>query len=136
MDAPIEAFLDIESLHELENPVNLHLHHHEELISRSLEELEEYAAIMQAPIEERVPSLRAWYARCTERAERVCAEPIRELDFEKLCATIQRAKNVQFFGGSSCRILRQLDERGLSGKIECNIQMVCAGSTPSMTQIS
>ncbi|KFA71018.1 hypothetical protein S40288_10414 [Stachybotrys chartarum IBT 40288] len=123
MGASIEAFLDIESLNELENPVNLYLHHHEELPSRSLAELEEYAAIMQEPMEERLPSLRAWYAHCTERAEGIYAKPIMDLDFEKLCATIQRAENVQFFGGSSCRILRQLDEKGLSGKIECNIQM-------------
>ncbi|KFA66938.1 hypothetical protein S40285_05740 [Stachybotrys chlorohalonatus IBT 40285] len=120
--APVEAFLDIESLDELENPVNLNVHHHEELTSRSPKELEEYAAIIQEPMEKRLPGLRAWYARCTERAQKVCAEIIRDLNFEKLCGTIQRAGKVQFFGGSSCRILRQLDQKGLSSKIECNIQ--------------
>ncbi|EGU73594.1 hypothetical protein FOXB_15896, partial [Fusarium oxysporum f. sp. conglutinans Fo5176] len=46
-DNPIEVLVDYETLEHIENPVNLHMHHHEELINRTENELKEYYDIMK-----------------------------------------------------------------------------------------
>lgn len=123
--------MDTDSLHEIENPVNLNLHHHEELNSRSEGELRIHKAIMDAKQHEpRAEALRGWYKECIKHAETSPenkGSSIQPLNIDSLCETVKEARSVRFFGGSSLRILRQFIERGVAKKVECNIQAVGRG---------
>ncbi|KAL3599815.1 hypothetical protein FPOAC2_04043 [Fusarium poae] len=44
-----EVFVDFETLDEIQNPVNLNAHHHEELVNRSADELKAYDKILKEP---------------------------------------------------------------------------------------
>jgi hypothetical protein len=46
---PISFFLDCDAFDSLESPINLHMHHDEELVARTETELKEYQDIMNGP---------------------------------------------------------------------------------------
>ncbi|KAH7323143.1 hypothetical protein B0I35DRAFT_427188 [Stachybotrys elegans] len=123
-----EVFVDLDTLEEIENPVNLNMHHHEELINRDEDELATYQRIMQQSYPQRVDSLRGWYRECiaSKQKARNPHVSVQSLQFEKLCQDVAKATNVRFFGGSSLRILRKFIDAGVAPRIQCNIQ---AGSS-------
>ena len=131
---PVEVLIDTDSLHEIENPVNLNLHHHEELNSRSEGELKIHKATMETKqYNLRVEALRDWYRECIKHAEtrpENKESSIQSLNIDTLCETIKEARSVRFFGGSSLRILRQFIEKGVAEKVECSIQVVGNGLAP------
>lgn len=126
-NAPNEVFVDFDSLDEIENPVNLHFHHHEELVNRNEAELKAYNDILTKPFPQRAQNLRGWYEKCISRMGREESNSktfVRSLNLDSVCRTIKAAASVRFFGGSSLRILRQFLERGVAGKIKCHLQAV------------
>lgn len=132
----VEVFIDIESLSEIENPVNLNLHHHEELVTRSKEEVDQYEAIRRnADLSQRRDSLRDWYKECILRSKASNQEngtTVNPLDFSLLRDEIQNSNDVRFMGGSSLRILRRFIETGVAHKIQCNLQVVRQRNNPTI----
>ncbi|KAF5024995.1 hypothetical protein F66182_2946 [Fusarium sp. NRRL 66182] len=124
-NAANEVLVDFESLEEIENPVNLNFHHHEELVNRSKEELKSYDDILAEPFPQRTQSLRTWYEKCVSRMELEgnSKTSVGSLDLTSLCDAIKAAASVRFFGGSSLRILRQFLDQGVAGKIQCHLQV-------------
>ncbi|KID97008.1 hypothetical protein MAJ_07013, partial [Metarhizium majus ARSEF 297] len=123
--APVEIFMDLESLGEIENPVNLNCHYKEELAARSVDEIKSYQGIMKAPFAQRVESLRGWYKRCIERAETRpdnSGSSVLPLNFNSLCDTIKAATSVRFFGGSSLTILQRFIKSGVASNVRCHLQ--------------
>ncbi|KID62615.1 hypothetical protein MAN_07831, partial [Metarhizium hybridum] len=118
--------MDLESLDDIENPVNLNFHYKEELAARSVQELMSYQDIMNEPFAQRVESLRGWYRRCIERAEtrpENHGSSVRPLDFNSLCDAIQTAGSVRFFGGASLTILQRFIQRGVASNVRCHLQV-------------
>ena len=127
-DKKVEVFLDAESLDSVQSPVNLKVHHHEELVARTAGEIETYDAIMAKPYAERIDSLKTWYQHCIgtlERKARARRHAQSSLDFEALCSAINSAKNVLFMGGASLGLLKRFIDRGIASKIHCHLQAVC-----------
>ncbi|KAM0352906.1 hypothetical protein ACHAPU_001789 [Fusarium lateritium] len=125
-NASNEVLVDFDSLDEIENPVNLNFHHHEELVNRSEDELRAYDDILTQPFPQRTQSIRDWYEQCISRIEREESNSntsVHPLDLDYVCQKIKTATNVRFFGGSSLRILRQCLERGVAGKMKCHLQV-------------
>lgn len=124
---PVDVFLDVETLDSLENPVNLNMHYHEELVARTEEELENYQAIMTEPYPQRVENLREWYRMCIKPLEKEAMQngnAVSNLDFDWLCRQAKTAKSVKFFGGSSLRLLQRLMERHVVNNMQCYLQAV------------
>lgn len=120
-------FTDVESLNSIQNPVNLNMHHQEELIARFEDEIRKHQTIMKEPLDQRVESLRKWYQECIQRAENrsdIHGSEVRPLDYEKLCEEIKAAKSVKFFGGSSLNILERFINSGIANKVDCHMQVV------------
>ncbi|GKU16215.1 unnamed protein product, partial [Fusarium langsethiae] len=121
-----EVFVDYESLDEIENPVNLNVHHHEELFNRSANERNAYDDILKQPIPQRIKSLRTWYKNCLGSIKKEKSNSntsVQPLDLDAVCGAIETAANVRFFGGSSLRILRQFLDKGVAHKIQCHLQV-------------
>lgn len=93
---PVEVLIDEESLDEIENPVNLNVHHHEELMNRTKDELDEHEEIMGLNGTERDQGLRAWYESCTNRAQEAHRNygEVKPLDLNTLCGVIRRSDDV------------------------------------------
>lgn len=123
---PVEVLMDLESLSEIKNPVNLNLHHHEELINRTKDELNEHENIMRLEGAQRDQRLRDWYTSCIDRAEKAHGKhgAVEPLDLNMLCDIIRASDDVQFLGGSSLRILKKFIEMGVASKVKCHLQVV------------
>ncbi|KAI7764927.1 hypothetical protein ACKAV7_012647 [Fusarium commune] len=125
---PIEVLVDYETLKHIENPVNLHMHHHEELVNRTENELKEYYDILKKALHfgRRTDNLRGWYNKCIWRLEhdrKLSDISVEQLVLDKVLNRIQTAGSVRFFGGSSLRILQQFLDRGVASKIKCHLQV-------------
>uniref|UniRef100_A0A0B7KHW6 Uncharacterized protein n=1 Tax=Bionectria ochroleuca TaxID=29856 RepID=A0A0B7KHW6_BIOOC len=134
----VEVLVDYDSLEEIQNPVNLHLHYHEELVSRTNDEIERYHAAVQEEYGEPSNQYRKvlekddtsnavgkWYDGCiAEEQKKYEAQntSVSQLDIESLCKAINAARNVRFMGGSSLRILRQFIEKKVASKVNCYLQ--------------
>jgi hypothetical protein len=129
---PVYIYIDFDSLEEVQNPVNLNVHVHEELFTRSPKEFAAYQSIMSdaEPVADpatRHERLRAWYEDCLATALETTSNSrskVDALNFDGLCQMITEAKSVSFIGGSSLRILRQFIETGIAHKIRCYLQVV------------
>lgn len=127
---PVEVFIDVDNIDALHQPVNLNIHHHEELVARSEDQLVHWEAIMASPsLDERVSKLRSWYWDCIDDMEDRAAaagrgDAVHKLDLSTLCHDITAADRVMFFGGSSLNILQRLIEQGVAGKLQCYVQAV------------
>ncbi|KAI0545600.1 hypothetical protein F4679DRAFT_560570 [Xylaria curta] len=121
---PVDVFLDVDALDSIENPVNLNVHHHEELVARKQEELESYQAIMNEPYPQRVQDLRGWYQKCIKSLEKTADEgkAVSDLDFVSLCEKVKAAKSVKFFGGASLGLLQRLIHENAASNIQCYLQ--------------
>ncbi|RYC79345.1 hypothetical protein BFJ63_vAg17772 [Fusarium oxysporum f. sp. narcissi] len=124
----IEVLVDYETLEHIENPVNLHMHHHEELVNRTENELKEYYDILKKvlPFGRRADNLRGWYNKCISRLEhdkKFSDISVERLVLDKVLNRIKTARSVCFFGGSSLRILQQFLDRGVANKIKCHMQV-------------
>ncbi|KLO80687.1 uncharacterized protein LW93_8931 [Fusarium fujikuroi] len=125
---PIEVLVDYETLQHIENPVNLHMHHHEELVNRTEGELKDYYDILKKVLHpgRRTDNLRGWYYKCIanlERRRRLSNISMGGLVLDNVLNRIQNAGSVHFFGGSSLRILQQFLDRGVASKIKCHLQV-------------
>jgi hypothetical protein len=123
----VHVFPDIDSLDSVVNPVNLNVHYHEELVSRTVAEIKEYLDIMAEQYPLRVERLRSWYGRQVERQGKRAKDDgatISNLDLDSLCDTIKTAKSVKFFGGSSLGLLQRLIQRGIASNMQCYLQTV------------
>ncbi|KAJ0136969.1 Uncharacterized protein HZ326_20045 [Fusarium oxysporum f. sp. albedinis] len=125
---PIEVLVDYETLKHIENPVNLHMHHHEELVNRTETELKDYYEILKKVLHpgRRTDNLRGWYHKCIrnlERRVRLSGISVEGLDLDNVLNQIQNTGSVHFFGGSSLRILQQFLDRGVANKIKCHLQV-------------
>ncbi|QPC71724.1 hypothetical protein HYE68_002476 [Fusarium pseudograminearum] len=121
-----EVFVDFESLDEIDNPVNLNFHHHEELVNRSADELEAYDDILNEPFPQRTKILQHWYEGCVKRItqkESNSNTSIKPLNLDAVYNAIEAAASVRFFGGSSLRILRLFLDKGVASKIKCHLQV-------------
>jgi hypothetical protein len=126
---PIEIFVDCDALDNLESPINLHMHHHDELVFRTEKELTRYQAIMNKPPSERARGLRSWYRETISQLEKTLLDhkhAIQDLDIDKLCETLKAAKKVRYFGGASLGLLERLIRKGVGRNIECYLQAVSA----------
>ncbi|KAF5707528.1 hypothetical protein FMUND_11044 [Fusarium mundagurra] len=125
---PVEVLVDYDTLKHIENPVNLHMHHHEELVNRTEGELKEYYDILkkELPPGHRTDDLRGWYHKCIRNLEpsvKVSGVSVGRLDLDIVLNRIKNAGSVHFFGGSSLRILQQFLDRGVASKIKCHLQV-------------
>ncbi|KAL5583742.1 hypothetical protein FOVSG1_015093 [Fusarium oxysporum f. sp. vasinfectum] len=123
-----EVLVDYESLSDIENPVNLHMHHHEELLNRSEQEVRTYNSILRevCDFDRRTVKMRDWYDTCIRRLKnKTCTSntTVEQLVLGNLVSQIQNAKSVRFFGGSSLRILRQLLDEGVGNRMRCHLQV-------------
>uniref|UniRef100_A0A8H7NI10 Uncharacterized protein n=1 Tax=Bionectria ochroleuca TaxID=29856 RepID=A0A8H7NI10_BIOOC len=134
----VEVLVDYDSLEEIQNPVNLYLHYHEELASRTHDEIERYHAAVQEEYGE--PSnkykkalgkddtsnaMEKWYDDCIAKEQKKYEAQntsVGQLHIELLCKAINAARNVRFMGGSSLRILRQFIEKKVASKVDCYLQ--------------
>lgn len=127
---PVNVFLDVDTLDDIENPMNLNLHYHEELVARNKEELRDYQAIMDEPYPQRVQGLRWWYHTCIQSLEKRAAEKgnaVRNLDLSSLCKKLKAANSVKYFGGASLGFLQRLIHRDAVSNIQCCMQAVRKG---------
>lgn len=128
-----KAYLDVACLSELESPINLKTHYHEELVARTAEEMKEFQDITRLPtddkseIEDRRLKLRNWYERALARKEEDFGGkcPVEELkdfsDYEKeIFNEIENHDRTIFFGGASLTLLNHLIEKkpALAKKVE------------------
>ena len=105
------VFIDKDGLLDQQSPINPHMHHHEELVARTKEELESYRSIMEFALDKRIENLRDWYQRAIDRKmKQHTQDPIRFLDIDLLRETIRRSDEVAFFGGASLSVLQRLLE--------------------------
>ncbi|CAH0051848.1 unnamed protein product [Clonostachys solani] len=142
----VEVLVDYDSLEEIQNPVNLHLHYHEELVSRTNDEIERYNAAVQEEYgehskkegcdssnqgkkalekDEESNAVEKWYEECINKEQKRNEgqnTSVGQLDIESLCKAINAARNVRFMGGSSLRILRQFIEKKVASKVDCYLQ--------------
>ncbi|KAF5979018.1 hypothetical protein FCOIX_5563 [Fusarium coicis] len=123
-----EVLVDYESLSDIENPVNLHMHHHEELANRSEGELRAYNRILKEvpDFDLRTVEIRDWYKMCIERLKKkkdTSNTTVKPLALGHLLSQIQDAKSVRFFGGSSLQLLRKFLDEGVASKIKCHLQV-------------
>lgn len=126
-NASNEVFVDFESLEEIDNPVNLNFHHHEELVNRSANELKAYDDILNEPFPQRTKILQHWYEGCVKRIaqkESNSNTSVKPLNLDAVYNAIETAASVRFFGGSSLRILRLFLDKGVASKIKCHLQVV------------
>ncbi|KAI1169847.1 hypothetical protein F4777DRAFT_162423 [Nemania sp. FL0916] len=122
---PVDVFFDVDVLDEIESPVNLNLHYHEELVDRNKEELKSYQAIMNEPYPQRIQNLREWYRRCIKSLEKKAAEKgnaVHNLDLVSLGEKVKAAKSVKFFGGASLGCLQRLISHVDVSNIQCYLQ--------------
>ncbi len=125
--ASAEVYLDVDDHDDLQQPVNLNIHHHEELAARTPEELEDYYQIIEEPYHQRVEDLRLWYRRCIDSLQEHAAQKgnsVHDLDLDWLCEEIKAANKVMFFGGSSLSVLDRLIDRGVANRLQCYLQAV------------
>lgn len=127
--APARVYVDKDTLSKITNPVNLHMHHHEELMARTGDELNVYNKAMEEPdMEKRKNSIRQWYHTVIQNATTTNTEnqggTLEELNLDHLCSQIEQASTVKYFGGSSLYLLQRLHERKLAHKIQCYMQAV------------
>lgn len=138
--AHVRVLIDYDSLDELENPVNLNVHFHEELVTRSEDEVAAYQAIVGGddaddaeltaagePETTRLEKLRDWYRSCIATGSEITNQRdsrVDPLDFDDLCRTIRAAGNVRFLGGSSLRILQRFIKEDIAPRIQCHLQVV------------
>ncbi|KAG9497036.1 hypothetical protein J7337_011825 [Fusarium musae] len=125
---PVEVLVDYETLKHIENPVNLHMHHHEELVNRTEAELKDYYDILKKVLnpDRRTDDLRGWYHECIRNLDRrvtLSRISVGGLDLDNVLNRIKNAGSVHFFGGSSLRILQQFLDRGVANKIKCHLQV-------------
>ncbi|CAG9955487.1 unnamed protein product, partial [Clonostachys rosea f. rosea IK726] len=124
----VEVLVDYDSLEELQNPVNLNLHYHEELVGRTTEEINDYKKLLNQEYrasnrEEKTPE--GWYNDCISKQREGIKDQdtsVRGLDINSLCKTISAARTVRFMSGSSLRILRQFIEHKVAFKVDCYVQ--------------
>jgi hypothetical protein len=125
--SPAEVFLDTGSLDHAQNPVNLFAHHHEELVDRTKEELEDFERIMAMPWPERSRQLKSWYLGCMAPLEveaRQNGSAVKNLDIDSLCNAIKAANSVKYFGGSSISLLQRLMKKKAVSNMQCILQAV------------
>jgi hypothetical protein len=130
--APIHVLIGLEYINSLNNPVNLHVQHHEELINRTPEELRKYQGIIDSVAPSAHARFAGWFDECIDRLKgspvegEVRIEKLSPAAFHRLCWEVQRAESVQFLGGASLTLLEDLLVRGLAPKIDCHLQVVSA----------
>ncbi|KAG4269041.1 hypothetical protein FPRO04_12318 [Fusarium proliferatum] len=100
----------------------------EELVNRTESELKDYYDILKKVLHSgrRTDNLRGWYYKCIIRLEhrrKLSIISMGELVLDNVLNWIQNAGSVQFFGGSSLRILQQFLDRGVASKIKCHLQV-------------
>lgn len=123
-----DAYIDVACLDELESPINLKTHYHDELVARPAEELNEFRAIMELPtsddsqIEDRRTRLRQWYSKAIARKEEEFGgqSPFKDLDYDHLFSEIRNHDQTTFFGGASLTVLQELlkKEPSLGKKVQ------------------
>ena len=107
----MDIFINKDCMDHLECPLNLHRHHHEELVDRTEVELNDRDNIMRLPFEQRARELRAWYWKAANRRLREHkGDPIRHLDIHHLMNQIKSFDDTIFFGGASLTIMQRLLE--------------------------
>ncbi|KAI0868313.1 hypothetical protein GGS24DRAFT_482790 [Hypoxylon argillaceum] len=123
---PVDLFLDIDTLDDIEMPMNLNLHYHEELLARSQQELGEYNSIMQRPYPQRIQPIRDWYDKCIQSLQHSVIDKdhtVSNLNLSSLCEKVKAAKSVKFFGGASLGLLQRLIHEDAVSNIECCLQV-------------
>jgi hypothetical protein len=125
--SPINIFVDCDALDNLESPVNLHIHHHDELVARTETELADYQDIMNGPPSERARRFRSWYQQALKTKLKEYKDAIHDLDVDKLCQTLKAAEKVTFFGGASLGLLERLIRKGAGRNMDCYLQAVRKG---------
>lgn len=113
-----ESYLDVACLDKLASPINLKVHHHEELVARTAGELDAFRTIMDMPtsdeeqLEKRREKLRDWYSTAIERKRKELGgePPFEKLSHEYLARQIRTHDEVDFFGGASLTVLQELLE--------------------------
>lgn len=134
---PFDAYVDIACLKDLESPINLKTHYHDELIARSAEELRKFQKITEMPtdneevIENRRQKLRNWYDEALARKEDEFGGkcPIKDMrDYSTLYDEIRNHDRTIFLGGASLTIVGHIikNEPALANKVEYYQQGVCA----------
>lgn len=123
-----ESYIDVSCLRQLQIPINLKTHYHEELIARTADELGAFREIMEMPtkdqkeIERRKDKLREWYSKALDRKKNEFGGeyPMGDLDYDHLRDEIRRHDKTIAFGGASLTALREILEKepGLGKKIE------------------
>lgn len=123
-----DSYIDVSCLDQLQIPINLKTHYHEELIARTADELGAFRKIMETPtddekvIERRKIELREWYSKALDRKKNEFGGeyPMEDLDYDRLMDEIRRHDKTIAFGGASLTVLQQIlkKEPGLGKKIE------------------
>lgn len=116
--------MDRDALDNLESPVSLHRHHHDELVARSETELAIHQDIMNGPPSERVTRLRRWYQQAIKAKLEEHGDAVQDLDFNKLCQTLDAAEKVTCFVGSSLGLIARLMRKGLGKNMHLYVQNV------------
>lgn len=125
--SPINIFVDCDALDNLESPVNLYMHQHDELVARAETELAGYQDIMNGRSSERARRLRNWYQQALKSKLKEHQDAIHDLDVDMLCQTLNTARKVTFFGGASLGLLERLIRKGAGRNMDCYLQAVRKG---------
>ncbi|KUI64418.1 hypothetical protein VM1G_11207 [Cytospora mali] len=123
------AYLDIHCLEDLEDPINLKTHYHEELVARTAKELDEFRKISamstgnNGAIEDRRNRLREWYSGAIDRKKRELGNEciLEDLKYEHLIDEIRTHDKTIAFGGASLTALQNIlsrdEDKSLGKKI-------------------
>jgi hypothetical protein len=66
-NGPIKILLDGDSFNKVKSPINHHVHHHDELVGRTEQELRRHKTIMNRAPPERGAAVRDWFDNVISR---------------------------------------------------------------------
>ncbi|RSL42581.1 hypothetical protein CEP54_015429 [Fusarium duplospermum] len=126
----IELLIDSGCLQSIENPVNLNVHHRDDIFGRNHSELESFEEATEMEGEDKKKAIQDYYVESIERKVielKDSAVTVKLLDRKDLYKRIEAAKSVHWFGGCSLTLLQDVHKAGLAPKLNCCVQAVSAG---------
>ncbi len=121
---PIKIFVDRDALAGLKSLINLHAHHHEELVARTEKELAKFQDIMNEPLSKRIIRHRSWYHRILHKKLKKHQDAVHILDIDSFCQTLKTAEKIIFFESASLKLLERLMRKEVESNMNCYLQAV------------
>ncbi|KAF5010349.1 hypothetical protein FDECE_3465 [Fusarium decemcellulare] len=121
----IEILIDYDGLGRIDNPVNPNAHHRDDLFGREEAEIKDFKEMITLHGKPREHAARKYYEKSIKRKTLELENSgvtIAPLVRTSLYERIKAAKSVDWFGGCSLTLLRDIHQEGLAAKLACHVQ--------------